>query len=94
MANASLLFYDPKKTPTQEVDAFREVFASRFPKEALVVINFFSSKFEDLQLISKHRVVSLPTFVSVTQSNKVAFRVAGRFPTAHNLNLINGEGTE
>ena len=94
MANASLLFYDPKKTPTSEVDAFREVFVHRFPRETLVVINFFSSKFEDLQLISKHRVVSLPTFVSVTPSNKVAFRVAGKFPTAHNLELVNGEGTE
>jgi hypothetical protein len=93
MANASLLFYDGKQTVAADVMAFRDLHKECLPDVPLQTINFFSSKFEDLQLISKHRVVSLPTYVSVNTTNKVAFRIAGRLPTANNLDMLNSEGT-
>jgi hypothetical protein len=91
MATASLLFIDPRLTRDAEVTAFQRLHVKKMPGVQLQVIDFFSSKFEDLQLISKHRVVSLPTYVATIQPNKVAFRVSGRFPTAANLDLLSYE---
>jgi hypothetical protein len=88
MANASLLFIDPKLTSSAEITAFQRLHAKKLPDFPLQVIDFFSSVFEDLQLISKHRVVILPTYIAITQPNKVAFKVSGRFPTAMNLELL------
>lgn len=40
-----------------------------------VTINFFSSVLEDLAIISKHRVVSLPTFIALDERGKVSTRL-------------------
>jgi hypothetical protein len=92
MANASLLFVDPKQTSTADIDDFKQLHAQKLPEVPLQVISFFSSKFEDLQLISKHRVVSLPTYVATTPQNRTAFRISGNLPTANSLDLLTGEG--
>jgi hypothetical protein len=89
---ASLLFIDQKQTSADEVNEYEALHKEIFPDLPLKIINFFSAKFEDLQLISRHRVVLLPTFVVVGPSNKVMFKLSGRLPTSKDLELLR-EGT-
>lgn len=91
MANASLLFIDPKQTKDAELASFGRLHTKKLPAVPLRIINFFSSGFEDLQIISKHRIVLLPTYVIVTHQNKSIFRVSGKLPTAEILNLLSRE---
>lgn len=85
---ASLLFVDLKQTSIDDVNEYEALHKDLLPDLQLSIINFFSSKHEDLQLISRHRVVLLPTFVVIGQANKVVFKLSGRLPTNRNLELL------
>jgi hypothetical protein len=51
-------------------------------------INFFSSTVEDLALISKYRVVTLPTLVMLNDKNKLVFRMVNSLPVAQTITFV------
>jgi hypothetical protein len=68
---SAILFLDFDKQTLAERDTIRFRLNRLLPTK---VINFFSSELDELAIISKHRVVSLPTYLLVDEKNKVKMR--------------------
>jgi thioredoxin-related protein len=87
MQSIALFFYDHKKTPAIGPDAVRTAVASANPDVEVKLIRFFSSDLDDLALISRYRIVSLPTFI-VADGKEVLMRIAGRIPLQNELEML------
>jgi hypothetical protein len=87
MQSIALFFYDHKKTPAVGPDAVKAAVASANPDIQTRLIKFFSSDLDDLALVSRYRIVSLPTFIAVN-GKEVIMRITGRLPNQDELNLL------
>jgi hypothetical protein len=63
-----------------EASAFVGLLTEQQAAQTCQAINFFSSKLEDLSLVSKYRVVTLPTVIALDAHSRVIFRMV------HNIN--------
>jgi thioredoxin-related protein len=89
MQPTALFFYDHKKTPVAGSDAVQAAVAATNPYIKVRLVKFFSSDLDDLAMVSRYRVVSLPTFI-VVDGKEVLMRIAGRLPTTVEINLLEG----
>lgn len=72
MNKTVILFFDPDQTKREDAKQYVDSVKERTGANSMAV-NFFSSSMDDLALVSKHRVVALPTIVVLTK-NKVTAR--------------------
>ena len=91
MIKSSILFVSNEEVSNHDLEMFIKCHDECLPDIKLKIVDFFSSKFEDLQLVSKYRVVSLPTYVGVANNSKALFRIAGRLPTSDDLSVLTHE---
>lgn len=85
--NLAYLFLDFAKHRADERSDIAERIKSGLPNHELKVVNFFSSLVDDLLIVSKHRVVSLPTFVVLDDKKKPRVRTL-KIPSDQTLAAI------
>lgn len=69
-----ILFVDFGKTDATTRDAVGLGLSSVLPT---TIINFFTSELDQLAIVSRHRIVLLPTYLIVDDKNKVKLRYVG-----------------
>lgn len=85
-ATSALLFYDQEAISRELANTYVKALAIKIPNlENSRTINFYSSKLEDLTLVSKYRVVSLPTLILTDPSNRIVMRCATFLPDIDDL---------
>lgn len=89
MVTTAILFYDPAMMSTPLANAYISAVKVAFNRDInSIAVNFFSSKQEDLALVSRHRVVSLPTLVLLNGKNKVLTRCTTELPVPESLLIV------
>lgn len=82
MSKTVILFFDPDNTNRDAAKQYAEDVKVKTGANSMAV-NFFSSSMDDLALVSKHRIVALPTVV-VLDKNKVV----GRFLSLIDIDVL------
>ena len=86
-AKSAMLFYSEQTLPRSKAIELVRRFDDDLRLRNGQVINFFSSKQEDLMLVSKYRVVALPTLVILDDNGRVIMRIVNNIEAQYIIDL-------